>query len=107
MRGRTRSRKRSPADLRLSLPGEDRERATTPMIRELKVLGPELPVGFAATASSVYQHRGLGRALVGRAEERARTLGYDEIRVISAIGTRPYYRALGFVRQGPYMAKGL
>ena len=74
---------------------------------ELKALGTELPVGTESTGTNAYQHRGLGRPRVERAEVRARSAGYDSIRVISAVGTRPFYRALGFERQNPYMAKPL
>lgn len=91
--------------LRLSFPLTATDEGTTPIIRELKVLGTELPVGALPGAASDYQHRGLGRALVERAEERVRSKGYDRVRVISAVGTRPYYRALGFEREGPYMVK--
>ena len=94
--------------LRVSFPTSGTPDSVSPIIRELKVLGSELPVGSApAGRVDYYQHRGLGRALVRRAEELTRAAGHRELRVISAVGTRPYYRALGFERQGPYMAKAL
>ena len=43
------------------------------------------------------QHHGLGRLLVERACEIAQDVGYARINVISAIGTREYYRHLGFM----------
>lgn len=93
------------AFLRLRLPsGRTDGGLDGPVIRELKVLGPELPVG-ARPEPSHYQHRGLGRALVGRAEAVSADLGFDRLYVRSAVGTREYYRALGFVPAGPHMVK--
>jgi elongator complex protein 3 len=80
---------------------------TAPVIRELKVLGPELPVGDAAGPASEYQHRGLGRSLVARAERSALERGYDRLYVTSAVGSRGYFERLGFARERPYMAKRL
>ncbi len=80
---------------------------TAPVIRELKVLGPEVPVGSTGAEGLAYQHRGFGRALVERAEAAARAAGADRILVMSAIGTRPYYRRLGYSADGPHMAKRL
>lgn len=53
------------------------------------------------------QHRGLGKKLIERASELAREAGYTKLNVISAIGTRPYYRNLGFVDNGLYQQKPL
>ncbi len=53
------------------------------------------------------QHAGLGKGLVQRACEIAETSGYHTINVISAIGTRNYYRNLGFHDAGLYLAKEL
>lgn len=91
--------------LRLRLPGDDPE--AVPIIREVKVLGSEVPVGQASEGTDRYQHRGLGRALVDRAEEATRSAGYGRLRVIAAVGTRPYYAGLGYERDGPWMAKAL
>lgn len=76
-----------------------------PVIRELKVLGTEVPVGAPSSGSAPYQHRGFGRALVERAEQAARDRGHARLHVLSAVGTRPYYRRLGFVDDGPYLTK--
>lgn len=75
-----------------------------PVIRELKVLGPELPVGDAAAAGT-YQHRGLGRELLARAEARTAEAGYQQLYVMSAVGTREYYRRRGFEPAGAHMVK--
>ena len=63
------------------------------MIREVHVYGSAVPVGEEGHAA---QHQGLGRGLVERACELARATGYARINVISAVGTREYYRRLGF-----------
>ncbi len=77
-----------------------------PVIRELKVLGPEVPVGSTAGPRE-YQHLGFGRSLLERAEERAREQGARQLKVLSAVGTRDYYRRLGYVPSGPHLAKPL
>jgi len=72
------------------------------MIREVHVYG------FAAKLSSdavAAQHHGLGRALVERACALACDAGYERINVISAVGTRGYYRKLGFVDNGLYQQR--
>ena len=99
--------------LRLSLPREealDRWRDELPvhageaMIREVHVYGFATHIdedGYAA------QHQGLGRALVERACAIARDAGYRRINVISAVGTRGYYRKLGFYDNGLYQQRVL
>ncbi|MDR2106074.1 MAG: GNAT family N-acetyltransferase, partial [Coriobacteriales bacterium] len=42
------------------------------------------------------QHLGLGKRLIEAACDIARTHGYERLNVISSVGTREYYRALGF-----------
>jgi elongator complex protein 3 len=74
-----------------------------PIVRELKVVGSEVPIGGTATRPSDFQHRGLGSSLLERAREEASAAGYSGLYVTSAVGTRPYYAARGFVRRGPYM----
>ncbi|MCI4350046.1 MAG: tRNA uridine(34) 5-carboxymethylaminomethyl modification radical SAM/GNAT enzyme Elp3 [Thermoplasmata archaeon] len=92
--------------LRLRIPGPDSPLAA-PVVRELKVVGTELPIGVAAGSSSSLQHRGMGRRLMARAEEIARDAGYDSLFVLSAVGSREYYRKLGYGTDGPYMVKPL
>ncbi len=93
--------------LRLSLPKESAlaaydglpvERGQA-MIREVHVYGVATRVG--ATGESA-QHHGLGKRLVMRALEIAREAGYGTVNVISAVGTRDYYRSLGFADNGLY-----
>ena len=80
---------------------------SVPVIRELKVLGPEVPVGGVPPDGGAFQHRGFGRRLLAAAEATAREGGYDTLAVTSAVGTREYYRRQGFRPAGPWMAKTL
>lgn len=94
--------------LRLRFPRGDLPQGLhDPVIRELKVLGTEVPVEGTAGSEGEVQHRGLGRRLVGLAEDEARAAGARRLFVISAVGTRGYYAKLGFVPDGPWMAKPL
>jgi elongator complex protein 3 len=94
--------------LRLRFPSDRTEGGLDgPVIRELKVVGTEVPVGASGTGPTEYQHRGFGRALLDAAEERARSAGYSTVYVTSAVGTREYYRTRGYVRAGAHMAKGV
>ncbi len=76
-----------------------------PVIRELKVVGREVAVGRAELAPDDYQHRGFGGKLLAAADSEARAAGFDRLFVTSAVGTREYYRARGFVAAGPHLAK--
>ena len=99
---------------RLSLPDEQAEAATfgdaplptapgTAMIREVHVYGRVASLG--ATSQGAAQHAGLGKALVEEACGRAWLAGYQRIAVISAVGTRGYYRSLGFSDHGLYQLR--
>ena len=74
------------------------------MIREVHVYGMAAHLGEDGRAA---QHLGLGRKLVARACELAREAGYARINVFSAVGTRAYYRGLGFLDNGLYQQKEL
>ena len=78
-------------------------------LAEARQEGPDSPAAQASKggADRKAQHTGLGRALVHRACEIAREAGYDSINVISAVGTRPYYRSLGFEDAGLYQQRRL
>ena len=69
------------------------------MIREVHVYGFATRIDAEGTSA---QHHGLGKQLVARACEIAHKGGYDAINVISAVGTRNYYRRLGFQDNGLY-----
>lgn len=88
--------------LRLSLP--EGEKNLPAMIREVHIYGK---VAHLEKIGDGPQHLGLGRALVEEACVRAAERGFDAIRVISSVGTRAYYRKLGFVDDGLYQRKTL
>lgn len=98
--------------LRLSLPHADVPRAEvldevrgSAMVRELHIYGPALELGAAEEGR--VQHAGLGRRLAQEAERIARAAGFKRLAVISAIGTREYYRKLGFELGELYVARAI
>ena len=70
------------------------ELAGSAVIREVHVYGAAAKLGERAPGQA--QHAGLGRRLVARAAELARQAGHRNLAVISAVGTRDWYRRLGF-----------
>ncbi|NWF71003.1 MAG: tRNA uridine(34) 5-carboxymethylaminomethyl modification radical SAM/GNAT enzyme Elp3 [Chloroflexi bacterium] len=96
--------------LRLALPApagdplsEDLRDAA--IVREVHVYGQSLGLGEAANGRA--QHSGLGTQLLEHAAELARAHGYSRLAVISAIGTRAYYRKRGFVEGTLYQVRQL
>jgi elongator complex protein 3 len=75
------------------------------LVRELHVYGRAIPLG--ARDEEWWQHRGIGEALLRKAEEIADTEGGEKILVMSGIGVREYYYRLGYSRDGPYVSKML
>lgn len=64
------------------------------IIREVHVYGQSVEIGELADGRA--QHAGLGTRLIERAAKIARERGYGRLAVISAVGTRDYYRKRGF-----------
>ncbi len=92
--------------LRLSIPSGEPDAREAATVRELHVFGAELGLGERDGLAA--QHKGIGGALLSQAERlTVDRYGIDHIRVLSGVGVRPYYRQLGYVRQGPYMVKSL
>jgi elongator complex protein 3 len=78
----------------------------TSVVRELHVYGSAVPVH--TRDPNKFQHQGYGMLLMEEAERIAREEhGSEKISVISGIGTRNYYRKLGYELDGPYMSKML
>ena len=75
------------------------------LVREVHVVGPAQELGRRGDTRA--QHRGLGRRLLERAEDVARSRGYRRMAIIASVGTRGYYRARGYELQGTYMVKDL
>lgn len=91
---------------RLRMPSESlRSEITskTALIRELHVFGTAASLGIEGDV----QHRGVGKKLMLKAEEIAKQNSKTKMCVISAVGTREYYKKLGYKRDGVYMSKGL
>jgi elongator complex protein 3 len=83
--------------LRLALPAKPApiaEIRASAIIREVHVYGRVVEIGGRAEGRS--QHLGLGRALVDAATRIAALAGFADLAVISSVGTREYYRSLGF-----------
>ncbi len=93
--------RRIAAFLRLSLPTAAPllpELQGAAMIREVHVYGQAVSIGEKGRGRA--QHSGLGTRLIERAVQIAREHGFARLAVISAVGTRSYYRARGF-EDGP------
>lgn len=94
--------------LRLSLPTAEPitpELEQAAMIREVHVYGTAL--GLGQTQSGRAQHFGLGSRLIERAAQLAHERGYQKLAVISAVGTREYYRKRGFLDGQLYQLRSL
>jgi elongator complex protein 3 len=89
--------------LRLSLPKADgyiEELGGRALVRELHIYGGAVSIGSDAGGRA--QHRGLGARLLDVAERIARANDFEGLAVISAIGTRAYYRRQGFAEGDLY-----
>jgi len=76
------------------------------MVRELHVYGTAVAVH--SRDKGRFQHRGYGTLLMREAERIAREEhGSRKLAVISGVGTRHYYRKLGFELEDTYMVKTL
>ena len=94
--------------LRLLLPAAPSfiaELGQAAIIREVHIYGQSLMLGQPGSGQA--QHGGLGSQLLERAAAIARAEGYGRLAVISAVGTRPYYRARGFVDGTLYQFRDL
>ena len=75
-------------------------------IRELHVYGSVEKVNQKEHSTTV-QHMGFGKKLIKEAESIAWDYGYHNIAIISAVGTREYYRKQGYHLKNTYMIKKL
>lgn len=76
------------------------------VVRELHVYGSVVPIHNRDPTK--FQHQGFGTMLMEEAERIAREEhGSVKLAVISGVGTRNYYRKLGYELDGPYMSKML
>jgi elongator complex protein 3 len=76
------------------------------IVRELHVYGSVVPV--SARDPTKFQHQGFGALLMEEAERIAREEhGAKKLAVISGVGTRNYYRKIGYYLDGTFMSKML
>lgn len=74
------------------------------IVRELHVYGSVVPV--SSRDPTKFQHQGFGMLLMEEAERIAKEEHLsNKIAVISGVGTRNYYRKIGYELDGPYMSK--
>jgi elongator complex protein 3 len=97
--------------LRLRIPSKKSHRPevnaeSCSIVRELHVYGPLVPVG--KHLAKAWQHKGYGSVLLAEAECISQE-DYDlkKILVISALGTKQYYKRFGYQYDGVYMSKTL
>lgn len=84
------------------------KKSATAMVRELHVYGRQKTLGDErGSVDSKTQHLGLGKRLMTEAERLAAKAGYAKIAVIAAVGTREYYKKLGYKSESTYMVKRL
>ena len=95
--------------LRLRKPSERAHRIEVKdccIVRELHVYGKSLKIG--EREDEEVQHSGLGKNMMKESERISRDeFDAKRLLVISAVGTREYYKKLGYSLYGPYMAKSL
>ena len=95
--------------LRLSLPKggrtelDWRDLGCAAIVRDIHIYGQTLPLGGSRDGAA--QHLGIGGELLASAERIAREAGFSRLAVISAIGTRNYYRERGFEDGELYLVK--
>ncbi|XP_054617273.1 elongator complex protein 3 isoform X1 [Dunckerocampus dactyliophorus] len=98
--GLLRLRRCSPQSFRPELKGG------VSIVRELHVYGSVVPV--SSRDPSKFQHQGFGMMLMEEAERISRDEhGSYKLAVISGVGTRNYYKKMGYELEGPYMVKHL
>ena len=97
--------------LRLRIPSAEAHRPEITaepcsIVRELHVYGPVVPVGKHQTKA--WQHKGIGQQLLTKAEHITQEeYNRRKIVIISALGTKQYYKRFGYHHDGPYMSKTL
>ncbi len=93
--------------LRLRFPGKTflNELKDCAIVREVHVYGKQIAVGKRGEGKK--QHVGWGGKLMKEAERLAKKHGYRKVAVIAGIGTREYYKKLGYRLKGSYMLKDI
>ena len=87
---------------------KDKDGMPSAIVRELHVLGQMVDIGANSEFTTTSQHKGYGSRLLEKAEEIVKNeFGMNSISIISAIGTRQYYKRFGYELNGPYVTKEL
>ncbi|HJU78708.1 MAG TPA: tRNA uridine(34) 5-carboxymethylaminomethyl modification radical SAM/GNAT enzyme Elp3 [Nitrososphaeraceae archaeon] len=87
---------------------KDKDGMPSAIVRELHVLGQLVDIGMNSDIATTSQHKGYGSRLLEKAEEIVKNeFGMKSISIISAIGTRQYYKKFGYKLNGPYVTKEL
>jgi elongator complex protein 3 len=87
---------------------KDKDGIPSAIVRELHVLGQMVDIGANSEFTTTSQHKGYGSRLLENAEEIVKNeFGMNSISIISAIGTRQYYKKFGYELNGPYVTKEL
>ncbi len=88
---------------------KDNEGNPSAIVRELHVLGQVVDIGNNSDfMTNTSQHKGYGSRLLENAEKIVKNeFGLNSISIISAIGTREYYKKFGYKLNGPYVSKDL
>jgi len=73
------------------------------LIRELHVYSLAVQIGKTSTDS--FQHRGIGKKLMKKAEEIVKDNNKNKIVVIAGVGAKQYFEKLDYKHDGPYMSK--
>lgn len=78
------------------------------MIREVHIYGKTASIQKNNQTNQILaQHQGLGKKIIAKACDIAIENGFSKLNVISSIGTRNYYRSLGFIDKKYYQQKML
>lgn len=96
--------------LRLRLSKENPELAfpilkNAAIMREIHTYGET--IGFNQKIKTSPQHRSLGKELIKVSEKIALSEGFKKMAVIAGVGSRNYYRMLGYRLKNTYMIKNL
>ncbi|MFA5821414.1 MAG: tRNA uridine(34) 5-carboxymethylaminomethyl modification radical SAM/GNAT enzyme Elp3 [Candidatus Gracilibacteria bacterium] len=93
--------------LRLRFPGKTflKELKNAAIVREIHVYGKQIAVGKRGKGEK--QHLGWGTKLMNEAESLAKVAGYKKMAVIAGIGTREYYKKMGYRLKGSYMLRDI
>jgi len=73
------------------------------LVRELHVYS--LAVSIGKTSEDSFQHRGIGKKLMQKAEEIALNNNKNKVVVIAGVGAKEYFKKLNYKHDGHYMSK--